>query len=57
MLSIEQKENDKKRNPKFKVEVIYKEVPDKKDRVRQLWDTLISLPDSDSVKQKDKLDK
>ncbi len=47
----------KKRNPKFKVEVIYKEVPDKKDRVRQLWDTLISLPDSDSVKQKDKLDK
>ncbi len=36
----------KKRNPKFKVEVIYKEVPDKKDRVRQLWDTLVSLPDS-----------
>jgi hypothetical protein len=26
----------KKRNPKFKVEVIYKDVPDKKDRVRQL---------------------
>ena len=36
----------KKRNPKFKVEVIYKEVPDKKDRVRQLWDLLISLPNS-----------
>ena len=35
----------KKRNPKFKVEVVYKEVPDKKDRVRQLWDTLIALPD------------
>jgi hypothetical protein len=25
--------------------VIYKEVPDKKDRVRQLWDLLISLLD------------
>ncbi len=36
----------KKRNPKFKVEVIYKEVPDKKDRVRQLWDTLVALLDS-----------
>ena len=47
----------KKRNPKFKVEVIYKEAPDKKDRVRQLWDLLVSLPDPDSVKQKDKLEK
>ena len=36
----------KKRNPKFKIEVEYREVPDKKDRMRQLWDTLISLPDS-----------
>ena len=35
----------KKRNPKFKVEVVYKEAPDKKDRVRQLWDTLVALPD------------
>jgi len=35
----------KKRNPKFKVEVVYKDVPDKKDRVRQLWDLLVSLPD------------
>lgn len=35
----------KKRNPKFKVEVVYKETPDKKDRVRQLWDLLVSLPD------------
>ena len=35
----------KKRSPKFKVEVVYKEVPDKKDRVRQLWDTLVALPD------------
>lgn len=42
----------KKRNPKFKVEVIYKEVPDKKDRVRQLWDTLVSLPDPESIKNK-----
>jgi hypothetical protein len=41
----------KKRNPKFKVEVVYKEVPDKKDRVRQLWDLLISLPDPESDKK------
>jgi hypothetical protein len=47
----------KKRNPKFKVEVICGEVPDKKDRVRQLWDTLVSLPDPDSVKQKNELKK
>jgi hypothetical protein len=33
----------KKRSPKFKVEVVYKEVPDAKDRVRQLWDLLLSL--------------
>ncbi len=37
----------KKRNPKFKVEVIYKDVPDKKDRVRQLWDLLVALPNSE----------
>ena len=42
----------KKRNPKFKVEVVYKEVPDKKDRVRQLWDLLVALPDPESVKNK-----
>ena len=36
----------KKRNPKFKIEVIYKEVPDAKDRVRQFWDAFISLPES-----------
>ena len=35
----------KKREPKFKVKVVYKEAPDKKDRVRQLWDLLASLPD------------
>ncbi len=33
-----------KREPNFQVEVIYKEVPDKEDRLRQLWDRLISLP-------------
>ena len=44
----------KKRNPKFKVEVVYREVPDKKDRVHQLWDLLVSLPDpkSESGEQK-----
>ena len=42
----------KKRNQKFKVEVIYKNVPDKKDRVRQLWDLLVALPDPESVKNK-----
>lgn len=47
----------KKRKPKFKVEVIYKEVPDKKDRIRQLWDLLVSLPDSDSTKQKGNLER
>jgi len=47
----------KKRNPKFKVEVIFREAPDKKDRVRQLWDLLIALPDPDSVKQKSESDK
>ena len=41
----------KKRNPKFKVEVVYKEVPDKKDRIRQLWDLLTSLPDPESDKK------
>ena len=41
----------KKREPKFKVEVVYKDVPDKKDRVRQLWDLLVSLPDPDKEKK------
>ena len=41
----------KKREPKFKVEVVYKEAPDKKDRVRQLWDLLVSLPDSEKEKK------
>ena len=35
----------KKKTPKFKVEVVYKETPDAKDRLRQLWDLLLSLPD------------
>ena len=37
----------KKRSPKFKVEVTPKETPDAKDRLRQLWDLLLSLPDSE----------
>ena len=38
-----------KRIPNFQVEVIYRESPDKKDRIRQLWDLLISLPDPETV--------
>ncbi len=44
----------KKRNPKFKLEVVYREVPDKKDRVRQLWDLLVALPDPEKVEKKAK---
>lgn len=47
----------KKRNPKFKVEVIYKEVSDKKDRVRQLWDLLVALPDPEKTSGEQKADK
>lgn len=47
----------KKRNPKFKVEVVYKEVPDKKDRVRQLWDLLFALPDPEKVSGEQKAGK
>ncbi len=36
-----------KRTPNFQVEVDYKKVPDEKDRLRQLWDLLIALPDSE----------
>ena len=42
----------KKRNPKFKVEVVYKETPDAKDRLRQLWDLLLSLPNPEKSKDK-----
>ncbi|OGM32437.1 hypothetical protein A3D00_05655 [Candidatus Woesebacteria bacterium RIFCSPHIGHO2_02_FULL_38_9] len=38
-----------KRVPNFRKEVIYRESPDKKDRIRQLWDLLISLPDPEPV--------
>ncbi len=41
-----------KREPNFQVEVIYKEVPDKEDRLRQLWDLLISLPDPEEAENK-----
>lgn len=40
----------KKRNPKFKVKVVYKEPPDAKDCLRQLWDLLLSLPDPEKSK-------
>ena len=42
----------KKRNPKFKIEVVYRETQDKKDRMRQLWDLLISLPNPEPVEKK-----
>ena len=44
----------KKKTPKFKVEVVYKETPDAKDRLRQLWDLLLSLPDPDKAEGADK---
>lgn len=47
----------KKRNPKFKVEVVHRETADTKDNTRQLWDLLVSLPDPDSVKQDGKPEK
>ena len=31
------------------MEVIYRESPDKKDRIRQLWDLLISLPEPETI--------
>lgn len=44
----------KKRSPKFKVGVVYKEVLDAKDRLRQLWDLLLSLPDPDKANSENK---
>jgi hypothetical protein len=49
-----QKTMRKKRSPKFKVKVVYKETPDAKDRLHQLWDLLLSLPDSDKAKSESK---
>src|SRR3989338_8515595 len=46
LLNAKKRKMRKKRNPKFKVEVVYKETPDAEDRLRQLWDLLLSLPDS-----------
>ncbi len=43
-----------KRSPQFKIETIYREVPDKKDRIRQLWDLLISLPEQEDKKIENK---
>ena len=44
----------KKKTPKFKVEVTYKETPDAKDRLRQLWDLLLSLPDPEKPSENSK---
>lgn len=38
----------------FEVEVVYKESPDKNDRLRRLWDLLLSLPDPEEVNNKNK---
>lgn len=43
-----------KRSPNFEVEVVYKELSDKNDRLRQLWDLLLSLPDPEEVNNKNK---
>ncbi len=39
-----------KRFPKFQTEFIYRESPDKKDRLRQLWDLLLALPEPENNK-------
>ena len=44
-----------KRVPNFRTEVIYRESPDKQDRIRQLWDLLISLPEPEAVQAVNKL--
>jgi hypothetical protein len=44
----------KKRNPKFKVEVVHRETTDTKDNVRQLWDLLVALPDPDKAPKESK---
>ena len=44
----------KKKAPKFEVEVVYKETPDAKDRLRQLWDLLLSLPDLSKAERENK---
>lgn len=38
-----------KRIPNFHTEVMYRESPEKADRIRQLWDLLISLPNPEPV--------
>jgi len=40
-----------KRTPNFQVEVAYKEVPDKNEKLRKLWDLLLSLPDPEEKKE------
>ena len=38
----------------FEVEVVYRKVPDAQERLRKLWDLLISLPDPEEAKNKNK---
>jgi len=38
----------------FEVAVAYKKVPDAQERLRKLWDLLISLPDSEEAENKNK---
>lgn len=38
----------------FQVEVVYKESPDKNDRLHQLWDLLLSLPEPEESENKNK---
>lgn len=41
-----------KRTPNFEVEVTYKEVPDKNERLQKLWDLFISLLDPKEIEPK-----
>ncbi len=43
-----------KRTPNFQVEIVHKEVTDAKDRLRQLWDLLLALPDPDGHEDTEK---
>lgn len=38
----------------FQVEVTYRETSDRMERIRQLWDLLLSLPDPKEVENKNK---
>ena len=38
----------------FKIEVIYREAPDRMERLHRLWDLLLSLPDPEEIEDKNK---